>query len=166
MPPRTRDDSWIAGPGDMLEKLHHDRERLRDGISNLRDDPREAHYAAYDFFITAWHTANNWLMEPINQNELFGLAQDIANGVKHFNSGGVKEETYDKGDFSQDFHPADFDTDDLYLKVDDAEDVREDAEAEGLEPKGIVQDETKVSVSVLSDRLIECLKEKIQGRSP
>jgi len=175
---RARDRHWVAEPRDMLEKLRHDRERLREGIENLHDNPGRAQFAAYDFFTTARHVAkdDDWLDLDMNddKNGHFCLAGDVANGVKHFRGKIPKEETREEGDFSpKDFSPVDFHTPDLELHVTEkkAQEAEEGARNRGLDPKGIVQgqgmtqDHKKISVLVLADRLIESLEQEIQERS-
>lgn len=171
---RARDRHWVAESRDMLEKLRHDHERLRDGIGNLRNNPKEAHYATYDLLTTAYHLAEDWLDGDLGDNGLFALAGNVVNGVKHSQPKTTKEETYDEGDFSStDFSAEDFNTDDLYFNVseDEAQKAEKGTKARGLDPKGIVQGQgmeqnlKKVSVLVLADRLIESLEQEIQEGS-
>lgn len=157
-----------------MEKLRHDRRRLRDGIEDLRDNPREAYYAAYDLLTTAHHLAEDWLDldRSKDRNGHFCLASDVANGVKHEDRKTTKEETYDEGNFSMDFS-RDFDTNDLYVHVteEEARKAEKGAESRRLDPQGIVQGQgmarelKRVSVLALTDRLIKSLEQEIQEGS-
>jgi hypothetical protein len=77
----------LRSPNDLLRKLKHDFDRL----SRNRVDQ----YAAFDFFVTAWHIVD-WLFpgdskkakeardQLRNQHCLLQIADHIASGAKHF----------------------------------------------------------------------------------
>ena len=75
----------VTSPEDLLRKLKHDRQRIR-------DDNHDA-YAAFDFFVTAYHILD-WLYPDPNGGQtrkalrdaepLLQIADHIANGAKHF----------------------------------------------------------------------------------
>lgn len=154
----------LKTPEDLLEKLRHDRERLQDGVCILRDDPREAHYAAYDFFVAAYHMAE-WVWpapagerysdernQIIQDQVLLGIAGDLANGSKHFRLEDGPDhvsdkETYTEGDYSvEDYAAADWDTDGLRMKLDG-----EAADAYGA----------RTTATELADELIEFWEDTI-----
>lgn len=169
-PPETH---WMADPPDMLEKIHHDHERLKEGVKNLRGSPKEAHYAAYDFLTSAYHSLE-WVglcegpkreKDLKNCNALFNLVGEVVNGVKHCIHKGPEESTQDEGDFSShDFSSEDFNTDDLRIEVTEkrAREVKEVAKGLGVDPDGLVQKGKEISVLVLADRLVEFLDEVLR----
>lgn len=75
----------LQTPHDLLEKLRHDLERLRDSPIDQ--------YAAFDFFVTAEHLID-WLLPgdgkraareaQRNSDSLLQVVSHIANGSKHF----------------------------------------------------------------------------------
>ena len=79
----------LQGPRDLLEKLEHDFDRLK-------NSPRDE-FAAFDFFVTARHLPdwlypdaqeNNWKKRAdlLRNNPLLRVCAHIADGSKHFQS--------------------------------------------------------------------------------
>lgn len=73
----------LKSPADLLKKLKHDLERLKNSPHNQ--------YAAFDFFVTAEHILD-WIY-PHNRDDrkkhrsslpLLRITSHIANGAKHF----------------------------------------------------------------------------------
>lgn len=75
----------LTSPQELFRKLKHDRQRIRDDNHDT--------YAAFDFFVTAYHILD-WL-HPDPQGgptrkalrdaeQLLQIADHIANGAKHF----------------------------------------------------------------------------------
>lgn len=75
----------LKSAGDLLAKLKHDRQRIRENNHDA--------YAAFDFFVTAYHILD-WLhpdptgtavRKALRDSEpLLQLADHVANGAKHF----------------------------------------------------------------------------------
>lgn len=73
----------LKSPADLVEKLRHDLERLKNSPHNQ--------YAAFDFFVTAehildWIYPNNWDERKKHRSSvpLLRVTSHIANGAKHF----------------------------------------------------------------------------------
>ena len=104
----------LRTPADMLAKLRHDYQRLK---TNPVDS-----YAAWDFFVTAFHM-NDWTqVRPRHSSEkkLLRVCAQIANGSKHFDLGrhSVKETEYQQGVFDpQVFDPNVFDVGRLLIHL-------------------------------------------------
>ncbi|MCI0400843.1 MAG: hypothetical protein L0Z68_06035 [Gammaproteobacteria bacterium] len=73
----------LKSPIDLLQKIRHDFERLRDAPEDV--------YAAFDFFVSAYHVLD-WLhpndeagkkAEEVNY-PLLQVCSHLANGAKHF----------------------------------------------------------------------------------
>lgn len=79
----------LRTPQDLLAKLRVDCQRVL-------DEPADS-YAAFDFFVTAWHIAD-WKYQGdyvgrralIDQNPILAICEHVANGLKHFQLNNAK----------------------------------------------------------------------------
>jgi hypothetical protein len=93
MTPRKPDGFFeLRVPKQLLEKLEFDLARLRSSMPASRD----AHYAAFDFFVGALHMSD-WLSNTTGKPLIdfrnypeFQIVSHIANGAKHFSVDGQR----------------------------------------------------------------------------
>jgi len=89
--------NYLQNASDLLKKLEHDYERLINSQENT--------YAAFDFFITAYHLLD-WQYPDTNDRDnkqkrsdiekgclLLQICSHIANGVKHFETTRAKHQS-------------------------------------------------------------------------
>lgn len=100
--------------GDMLVKLRHDLDRLK-------ADPVDA-FAAYDFFVTAFHLSE-WPPKASIDPTLLALLKHLAVGAKHFKPTDPRLQSVADvktviGFDPADFDPADFDVGRMMIDLD------------------------------------------------
>ena len=102
----------LATPTDLLAKLEVDYARLQAAPATSV----EAQYAAFDFFVTAWHMAD-WLARSKGQTLSSyrayadaSIVDDLCNGAKHFRLDQSRHGTVSGTRSAGAFDPAIFDS--------------------------------------------------------